>query len=153
MLFRSAFEFLGTPRHLSTALELARRHPELTLILDHGLKPEIAKAAFDDWAAGMTELAALPQVVCKLSGLVTEAGPDWSLSRIERYVRHIVDAFGPARVMWGSDWPVVDLAGGYDAWRAATLALLDSRTEAPAILGVTTARVYRIADMTADMSA
>jgi L-fuconolactonase len=138
------FEFLGKPRHLATALRLLDENAALTVVIDHGMKPDIAAGAFDDWAARMADIAARPNALCKLSGLVTEAGSDWSISRIERYVRHLVDSFGPDRVMWGSDWPVVDLAGGYDAWRAATLALLDSRNEAPAILGATAARVYRI---------
>lgn len=138
------FEFLGKPGHLDAARRLLDEHPALTVVIDHGMKPDIASGAFDDWATRIAEIAARPNALCKLSGLITEAGPGWSISRVERYVRHVVDTFGPDRVMWGSDWPVVDLAGGYDAWRAATLALLDSRSEAPAILGATAARVYRI---------
>lgn len=138
------FEFLGKPRHLEAARRLLEENPGLTVIIDHAMKPDIASGTFDDWAARMTDIAARPNALCKLSGLVTEAGAGWSIARLERYVRHVVDTFGPDRVMWGSDWPVVELAGGYDAWRAATLALLDSRSEAPAVLGATAARVYRI---------
>jgi L-fuconolactonase len=138
------FEFLGKPRHLSAALELSERHPSLMIVLDHGMKPDIAHSDFADWKARMLDLAALPNTVCKLSGLITEAAPGWTISDLEPYVRHIVDAFGPARVMWGSDWPVVNLAGGYDTWRAATLALVDHRTEAPLVLGGTALRIYGI---------
>jgi len=78
---------------------------------------------------------------CKFSGLVTEAGADWTLSRLKPFADHLLATFGPGRVLWGSDWPVVNLAGGYAAWLEATLALLPPPTHA-AILGPNAAAFY-----------
>jgi L-fuconolactonase len=81
---------------------------------------------------------------CKLSGLVTEAGADWTVERLRPFVDVILSAFGPARVMWGSDWPVLTLAASYDGWREATDRLLDglSAADRAAVLGGTAARFY-----------
>jgi L-fuconolactonase len=95
----------------------------------------------------MAALARHPQVHCKLSGLVTEAGPDWSIDSLSRYVDHLLSCFGAARMMWGSDWPVVDLAGGYRRWVAATDALLAglSADDREAIRGGNARRFYGLA--------
>jgi L-fuconolactonase len=81
---------------------------------------------------------------CKLSGLVTEAAASWRVDHLRRYVEHLVETFGPNRLMWGSDWPVVDLAGGYARWRAASLELLQGLTQSErnAVLGGTAAAFY-----------
>lgn len=138
------FEVLGQPRHFDTVVRLLARYPDLPMVIDHALKPAIRDGAFEPWAAKITELASNTQALCKLSGLVTEAAPGWILADLKPYVDHIATNFGPERVMWGSDWPVVNLNGGYDAWRAATLALLGANPGAQAILGTTAARFYRI---------
>lgn len=138
------FDALIRPLHLHVVPALAWRHPSLRVVIDHGAKPDIARGAFDDWAAGMTRVASETSAFCKLSGLVTEAAPGWSLPDLAPYVGHLIDCFGPARLLWGSDWPVVDLAGGYAAWRHATLALL-ARLDAgqrDAILGGTAIACY-----------
>ncbi len=138
------FDALVLPRHLPRLLVVAERHPDLAIVIDHLAKPEIRARRLDPWRAGMAALAARPNVFCKLSGLVTEAGPGWTAADLRPYVAHVLAAFGPERLMWGSDWPVVDLAGGYDSWRAASLALFDglSAAEREAVLGGTAARVY-----------
>ena len=89
-----------------------------------------------------------PNVHCKLSGLVTEAGADWSVASLSRYVDHMLACFGPMRLIWGSDWPVVDLAGGYHRWVAATDALLAglSGADREAIRGGNARRFYGLAD-------
>jgi L-fuconolactonase len=138
------FEYLGQPRHLDTAIELARRYPKLSLIADHALKPDIRGNGYEPWARGLAELARSPNVVCKLSGLATEASTGWTLQELKPYVDHIIAVFGPQRVMWGSDWPVVNLNGSYDAWRAVTLALIGAHPGASHILGGTATRVYRL---------
>jgi L-fuconolactonase len=138
------FEVLAQPRHLEVIHALVGRHPEVTFVLDHGLKPAIRDGRFEPWAGGLTELAQQPNVVCKLSGLVTEASAGWTLLELKPYVDHIVAAFGPQRVLWGSDWPVVNLNGSYDAWRAVTLALIGAHPGANAMLGATAARVYKL---------
>jgi L-fuconolactonase len=138
------FEFLGQPRHLQAALMLQKRFPGLHVVLDHAMKPDIRRGPFEPWAMGMTTLARETNADCKLSGLVTEAASGWTLQDLKPYVDHVVSMFGPSRVLWGSDWPVVNLNGSYDAWRAVTLALVGAHPGASQILGGTAARVYRL---------
>ena len=138
------FDALLKPRHLKPFMTFLGLYPDLPIVIDHGAKPDIAHGAFDDWAAGMREIARDKRVHCKLSGLVTEARPDWHQRDIRPYADLLVDAFGAERLMWGSDWPVVDLAGGYDRWREAAenyLARLNDE-EQNAILGGTATRFY-----------
>jgi L-fuconolactonase len=144
------FDALVRPRHLPALAELIARHPALRVVIDHAAKPDIARwrpgdAAFRDWSTRMTGLAARG-LACKLSGLVTEARPDWQLDDLRPYVEVVVDAFGPDRVIWGSDWPVLELAGGYARWRQATNELLGRLSEGSraAILGGNATRVYRV---------
>ena len=115
---------LVLPRHLPALLECARAWPGLAIVIDHAAKPPIADGAFGQWREDMAQLAALPNVHCKLSGLVTEAKADWTVEDLRPYVDHVLNVFGAQRVIWGSDWPVVDLAGGYGAWLAASETLL-----------------------------
>ncbi len=138
------FDALVLPRHLSRLLVVADRYPELPIVIDHGAKPAIRDGSLDPWRADMAAAAARPNVVCKLSGLVTEARPDWSVEHLRPYVDHLLEVFGPDRLLWGSDWPVVNLAGGYDRWREATLQLIAhlSEAERAAVLGGTAARIY-----------
>ena len=110
------FDALGFPRHLENFLTIFSRYPDLRVVVDHCMKPEIARGAIKDWANGMTRIAEETGAYCKLSGLVTEAGPDWSAEALEPYARHVLDAFGAGRVMWGSDWPVCRKAAEYDRW-------------------------------------
>jgi L-fuconolactonase len=140
------FDALIRPPHLPVVLELARRLPALRIVIDHGAKPNIAGGGLQPWATDIARVAAETQAVCKLSGLVTEAAPDWSVAGLRPYVDHLLDVFGPRRLMWGSDWPVVDLAGGYRRWRDATLELLRHLPDGSrvAVLGGTAATVYRL---------
>ncbi|HVC63338.1 MAG TPA: amidohydrolase family protein [Acetobacteraceae bacterium] len=140
------FDALIQPRHLPVVRALADRHPTLRIVIDHAAKPDIAAGGFQPWAAELAKVARETQAVCKLSGLVTEAAPDWRTADLEPYVEHMLDVFGPQRLMWGSDWPVVELAGGYARWRDATLKLLRHlpETARDAVLGNTAATVYRL---------
>jgi L-fuconolactonase len=138
------FDALLKPRHLKPFLTFLGLYPDLSVVIDHGAKPDIARGAFDDWAAAMREIARDGRVHCKLSGLVTEARPDWHQRDIRPYADLLIDAFGAERLMWGSDWPVVNLAGGYDRWREAAenyVARLNE-DEQTAILGGTARRFY-----------
>jgi L-fuconolactonase len=83
-------------------------------VLDHGAKPAIASGAREPWASLITGLAARPNVNCKVSGLVTEAGPGWRPAQIAPYIDHLADRFGLGRLIFGSDWPVCTLAGSYN---------------------------------------
>ena len=141
---RLVFDALVFPRHLSRLLVVADRHPDLTIVVDHGAKPAIRERRLGRWRADMAAVAARPNTWCKLSGLVTEASPEWTAEDLQPYVEHLLAAFGPERLIWGSDWPVVNLAGGYDRWRETALELLSSLTESDraAVLGGNGTRVY-----------
>ena len=101
------------PEHLEMLAELADRHPELTIVLDHLAKPDIANKGWEPWASLIKEVAARPNVSVKLSGLNTASAPDWTWQDWSPYVDHAVEHFGSARVMLGSDWPVSILAGDF----------------------------------------
>jgi L-fuconolactonase len=109
---------------LDALCEFAAEHGALRIVLDHGAKPPPASGDLADWRAGISRLARAPNVHCKLSGLVTEAGAGWSAVRLRPCVEHLLTEFGAARLLWGSDWPVLDLAADYGAWWHASDALL-----------------------------
>lgn len=140
------FDALVLPRHLKNLLRLAQRHPDLRVVVDHCAKPSIASGDLAGWAEDMGRIAAETAAVCKLSGLVTEAGAEWSVERLRPYVDHVLSVFGPQRILWGSDWPVCTLAASYDDWVAATERLLEgcSGDERRAILGGNAARLYAL---------
>jgi len=138
------FDALVLPRHLPQLLRVVERHPDLAVVVDHGAKPRIAARDLGRWRDDLRAVASAPEVACKLSGLLTEAAPGDGLPALRPAVDAILDAFGPRRVLWGSDWPVVNLAGGYDRWREISLAAL-AALEAPArdaVLGGNAKRVY-----------
>lgn len=128
------FDALVLPRHLAPLRQFIEANPRLPVIIDHAAKPALA-APLDDprhemWATGMAHLAEIPHVHCKLSGLLTEMRPDQYAS-VEKaalvlrpYVDRLLQWFGPQRLVWGSDWPVVTLAGPHDFWLAVTQSLL-----------------------------
>ena len=110
------FDALVKPRHLPILRRFALRWPGLRIVVDHGAKPDIAGGAFEPWAGEMAAVARETGVLCKLSGLATEAAPGFAPRDLWPYVDALIDAFGPGRLMWGSDWPVVNLASDYGAW-------------------------------------
>jgi L-fuconolactonase len=138
------FDALVLPRHLPRLLRVLERHPALRVVVDHGAKPRIASRNLGRWPADLAAVASHPQATCKLSGLVTEAAPEDGLAELRPVIDTLVERFGPQRLMWGSDWPVVNLAGGYDRWRAIALSALAGWTpdDRAAVLGGTAARVY-----------
>jgi L-fuconolactonase len=141
-----SFDALVAPRHLPALRRFAERFPGLPIVIDHGAKPGIAEGAMEPWRTELARLAALPSVHCKLSGLVTEAGARWSLARLRPYAGCILELFGPARVMWGSDWPVLNLVSDYEEWIAASEALLADYDEAArrAVFGLNAQTFYRL---------
>ncbi len=143
-----SLDALVQPRHLRHLLTLLGRYPELRVVIDHGAKPEIRSGGFEEWAASMTTLAKETNAFCKLSGLVTEAAAGWCSDDLRLYVAHLLESFGPGRLMWGSDWPVVELAGGPDRWWAASQELFEGleADERAAILGGTASLFYRLED-------
>jgi L-fuconolactonase len=138
------FDALVLPRHLPKLLQVIARHPDLTFVLDHCGKPRLATGEIATWQRDIALLAEHPNIVCKLSGLVTEAAPDWRVADLRQAVDHVVTCFGPQRLLWGSDWPVVDLARGYAAWFVAAETLLAdlSPFDKAAVFGRNAARIY-----------
>jgi len=138
------FEALGFPRHLDNFLTILTRYPEMKVVIDHCMKPQIAEAGLRAWADGMALLARETMAFCKFSALITEAGADWTTEDLRPYADHVITVFGADRVMWGSDWPVCRLRGEYADWRAAALELTAgcSETEKAAIYGGTANRFY-----------
>ncbi|MGA0563691.1 amidohydrolase family protein [Ancylobacter sp. VNQ12] len=110
-----AFDALVMPRHLRPLLDLATHYPALRIVIDHGAKPPIAEGHISRWRADLAALAALPNVWCKLSGLLTEAGGRGPVA-VRPYAETLLDLFGPGRLIFGSDWPVLRLAGDYAGW-------------------------------------
>ncbi|WP_158926525.1 amidohydrolase [Acidisphaera sp. S103] len=135
------FDALVLPRHLPRLLHIADRYPGLGIVLDHLGKPHIEAGTLDPWRDDVARLAERPNVTCKLSGMANEAGSEWQGDHLRPYVDHVLACFGPDRILWGSDWPVVNLAGGYDRWHD-TARILIPEASWPAIFGGTADRVY-----------
>ena len=137
------FDALLRPQHLPRLRVLLERHPDLRVVIDHGAKPQIADGRFEPWAEDIARVARETSACCKLSGLVSEAAPG-RLQEVGRYADWLLECFGPERLMWGSDWPVVELSGGYEDWWARTGSLLESLAPAQrdAVLGGTAAHFY-----------
>ncbi|GGF44559.1 hydrolase [Aliidongia dinghuensis] len=135
------FDALVRPVHLPRIRTLAARHPDLTIVIDHGAKPDIAGDAFAPWADEIERIARDTQAFCKLSGLLTEAGS--SPERLPRYIAHLAACFGPERLIWGSDWPVLELAGNYRDWHALALNLVPA-ADRDAVFGGNARRAYRL---------
>lgn len=138
------FDALLRPAQLPVLLKMLERHPDLAVVIDHAAKPDIAHGMWEPWAGHMREAAAFPRVRCKVSGLVTEAGTGWTIDRLRRYVDYLAECFGPQRLMWGSDWPVLNLGGTYQSWYAATVAITADwpAMDRTALMGGTARRFY-----------
>ena len=141
------FDLLFYPRHLRHVPTLARFLPDLPMVIDHLAKPPIKDQHLDDWLPDFRAAAACPNVSCKLSGMITEADwGRWTFADLKPYVQAAFDLFGPDRLMFGSDWPVCELAGTYaqvvDALNDALGPIRESDREK--IFGGTAARFYQI---------
>jgi L-fuconolactonase len=140
------YDLLVVPHQLPAAVRLARELPELPLVLDHGAKPPIASGGWEPWSSDIAALAACEHVHCKLSGLVTEAAWDRWRGQVGPYAERLLEAFGPWRLMFGSDWPVCTVAASYaevlEVAQAAIAGL--SESERAEVLGGTARRFYGI---------
>jgi len=139
------YDLLVRPRELPAAVEMAHRFDDLRLVVDHAAKPSIATGETEGWLEPMAQLAAAPNVTCKLSGLVTEADwHSWQPADLAPYVDAVVAGFGPQRLMFGSDWPVCLLAATYaevfGAAQQLTVGL--SASERAEVFGATAVRTY-----------
>ncbi|MFD5747471.1 amidohydrolase family protein [Streptomyces sp. NPDC127033] len=141
------YDVLIRAHQFPQAIRLAERIPGLPLVLDHAGKPDLVDGELHDWARQVTALSRHPQVRCKVSGLVTEADHDaWTLDDIRPAWDVLLSAFGPGRLMFGSDWPVCNLAGGWNRWAATVEELLHdcSASETEAVLADTATSFYRL---------
>ena len=142
------FDLCFLARQLPIARALAMACDNQVLVLDHCGVPDIAGGAFDDWAQGITAIAALPHVHCKLSGITRYCAPGTaSVAVLQPWVDHVIASFKPERILWGGDWPVVNLGAGLPAWIDMTRELLAglSGSEQAAIGQGTARRVYGLA--------
>ncbi len=142
------FDALTLPQHLGPLRNLLARHPDMKVVIDHGSKPLIRDARLEGWAEDMAALASETKAWCKLSGLVTEAASDWTVDDLRPYVDHLLNTFGPSRLIWGSDWPVCTLASSYERWLETTDLLLSqlSSSERDAVMGGNATRAYNLRD-------
>jgi L-fuconolactonase len=141
------FDLLFFVKHLKHAATLARELPELPMVIDHLAKPRIKDHALDDWIDNFKAAAKFPNVSCKLSGMVTEADwANWKPSDLKPYVETALEAFGPERLMFGSDWPVSELAATYEQVHAALVETVGplSDSENARIFGETAAQFYNL---------
>ncbi len=140
-----AYDLLVRPRELPAAFDAAAALPDLRFVMDHIGKPRIATAEIEPWASLLGSLAELPNVSCKLSGMVTEADwSSWTTVDLHPFVDVVLEAFGPERLLFGSDWPVCLLAASYDRVVQATHELLAglSESERDRVFGDSAAEVY-----------
>ncbi|MGY5012936.1 amidohydrolase family protein [Streptomyces sp. 900105755] len=136
------YDLVVQAHQLPAAVKAAESHPDLTFVLDHLGKPPIASGTLEPWATAVRALAARPNTVCKLSGMVTEADPaSWTVDDLRPYADTALDAFGPDRLMFGSDWPVCVLAGSYGEVFDAANQLI-APADRTAVFETTATRVY-----------
>ena len=137
------FDALVMPQHLRALTAFAKRYPDLPIVIDHGAKPRIAAGDIGLWREAMGGLATLPNVHCKLSGLLTEAGERRDAEAIRPYAGALLELFGPERLIWGSDWPVLRLAGAYEDWLAMCRSFVPLRYH-DAVFGANAIHFYKL---------
>ena len=141
------YDLLTIPSQLVAAIETVAELPEVSFVVDHISKPEIEAGHREPWESDIRRLAKLPNVTCKLSGMVTEANWErWTVDDLRPYAETVLEVFSPERVMFGSDWPVCLLAGSYERVLEAARELTDhlSASEREAVFGGTATRVYAL---------
>jgi L-fuconolactonase len=137
-----SFDICLKHHQLARAVEMVRACPETSFILDHLGKPDVQAGLLEPWRSHISDLAALPNVACKLSGLVTEADHErWTPADLLPYVAHVLAAFGPDRILFGSDWPVMTLATTYPQWLETVQALAPNQ---PNLWSANARRIYRL---------
>jgi L-fuconolactonase len=140
------FDALILPHQIGAITELSRRYSKLAIILDHGAKPRLGDAdAMLRWARDMETLAAMPNLACKVSGLLTELTASGTRDDVARAIGVLFDLFGAQRLIWGSDWPVLTLAGAYQDWfeLARDAIAVKDESAVPAVMGANALRLYR----------
>ena len=141
------FDLCFREDQLKIAIELSKSCDEMDLILNHCGVPAIASGEMNEWKKDITALSELKHVTCKLSGIMAYCAPGTaSYETIKPYVDHVIESFGPDRMVWGSDWPVVNLAKGLPEWLAVTETIMSqlSADEASKIANINAKRIYKI---------
>jgi L-fuconolactonase len=145
--FGLAYDILILERHLAPTIQFVDAHPQQVFVLDHIAKPRIKADAMEPWRTQIRELARRPNVFCKVSGMVTEAEYQaWTEPQLRRYFDVVLEAFGPKRLMFGSDWPVCLVACGYERWLALIRSFVGelSPDEQARIMGGTAIEAYKL---------
>jgi L-fuconolactonase len=145
--FDFTYDILVYPHQLEEAYEFAKRLPRVRFVLDHLAKPYIKKGEKEIWAGSIKKLAELPNVSCKLSGMVTEADwHNWQSADLQPYMDVVLDAFGAKRLLFGSDWPVCLVAAQYEDMKAVVTEFISSfsPTEKEAIMGGNASVCYNL---------
>ncbi len=141
------YDILILEKHLVPTIEFVDRHPNQVFVLDHIAKPKIAANELEPWAKNIRELARRPNVSCKLSGMVTEADvTTWTPAQLQPYFEVVLSAFGPSRLMFGTDWPVCLAGVSYSGWKQTVEGALSalSNSERAAVMGENAERIYRL---------
>lgn len=140
------FDALVTPRHVKVLTHRLQRHPQLRVVVDHAAKPDVGAVSLTAWMNDLEALAANTSAYCKLSGLVTEGDEKPSIVDLDGLVTFLLRIFGPERLCWGSDWPVLTTRGEYGEWFHAAFDLVRRRAPGSedAIFGANTVRLYRL---------
>jgi L-fuconolactonase len=148
--FGLTFDLCATYDQLPAVISLVHSCPETSFVLDHVGKPPVARGEVEPWRSSLAELAASPNVVCKLSGLTTEAKHDWSPPDVLPYLKLALDSFGPHRCMFGSDWPLASLRTPYEGWVEVVLESISGLPprDQEAVLRGTAANTYGLAEST-----
>lgn len=146
--FGLSLDVIARTEHAPAIAAVAAAVPELAIVVDHGASAPLRRPDRADWIAAIRQLADLPSVSTKFSGLAEEAAEDWTTDTIAPAFAHLLACFGPGRIMWASNWPVVDLRGGYARWVSASRQLLDAAAlSAPARAAIedgNARRIYRL---------
>lgn len=146
-VFGYTYDLLIYPRQLKAAVDFVRAFPEQTFIIDHCAKPDVKNREMDYWRKGITDLAMFPNVSCKLSGLITEAGwKEWSPAAFYPYLDVVFESFGTERLMFGSDWPVMLLSGIYVQWKSLLEKYMEKYLveQKEAVFGLNALKIYGI---------
>lgn len=139
-----AFDALMLPRHLPHLRQLLSRYPQLRTVIDHAAKPDISGGKYEAWASDIAVIAKESRAYCKLSGLLTEAGSDWATSDVAPYVAHLAEHFGPHRMVWGSDWPVLTLTTSYETWMGMAVSFIPNGYARDAVFGSNAVDLYKL---------
>ena len=141
-----SFDALIRTIHIRNLQEISRRYPALRIVINHAAKPNIAGGAFPDWAEAMKKISESANIYCKISGLLTEAEPRAAAQSLKPWVDHLIECFGAERLMWGSDWPVLNLVSNYKHWAEMSDVLFAelAKAEQNFIYGETARAFYKI---------